>query len=159
MRRVAIPAAVLVLLLGAIWLAADTGAAQKRDPAGLEPGDVWSLVLVNEQGTIARSLLVRVTDRTARSCRGGTWNRLEILEERPARNPGDQAEAAYEPSAKDASMDLAIDVCDAYLPLHGRISDVGIEGTHGTLGLRGARTAGRFYGMKVPSPLLRKAAG
>ena len=150
MRHLVKSTAALVLLLGVLWLGAETSALQKNAATGLEPGDVWTLVLLNEQGAIVRSLVVRVSQQPAASCRGGTWNRLEILDEHPRRDPGNKAEAGYEVSTNDVSIDLAIGVCDAYLPLHGELSDLGIQGTHGTLGLGGARTLGRFYGTKVP---------
>src|SRR5215471_10704266 len=150
MRHFAGPAAAFVLLLAIITTGADATAVQKNDATGLQPGDVWTLVLLNDQGAIVRSLVVRVSDRPAASCRGGKWNALEILDDHPRSEPANRGEAGYEVSAKDISMDLSIGVCDAYRPLHGEISDLGIQGSHGTLGLGGARTVGRFYGMKVP---------
>jgi len=158
MRHFAHPTAPLILLLGTIWLGADTS-AQKNDMTGLKPGEVWTLVLLNEQGALVRSLTVRVSDVPARSCRAGTWNRLEILDERPRRELVSQEEAAYEVSTTEVTMDLAISVCDGYRPLHGEISDLGIQGTHGTLGLGGGRTTGRFYGTRVPPSVAGKVIG
>lgn len=153
MRRVAGTMAALMLLVGAIALGADPSAVQTSGAPGLKPGDIWTLVLLDEQGAILRSLVIRVSASPARSCRGGKWNRLEILDERPRRDPGYAAEAAYDVLATDVTMDLAINVCDGYLPLHGKITDLGIQGTHGTLGLGGGKTGGRFYGARVPSSL------
>ena len=153
MRHVTKAAAVLFLLaIVAILSSAGTSAAQKKSVApGLKPGDVWALILLNDQGGIVRSLIVRVTDEPAASCRGGTWNRLAVLDDHPRRDPA-STQAAYEVSSGEVTMDLAIGICDAYLPLHGEISDLGIQGTHGTLGLGGGKTLGRFYGTKLPPP-------
>ena len=151
MRHLAESTVALMLLLGSIRLGADTSAVQTNDASGFKPGDVWTLVLLNEQGAIVRSLVVRASKQAAGSCRGGTWNRLEILDEHPRRDASYRAEAGYQVSATEVTMDLAISVCDGYLPLHGEISDLGIQGTHGTLGLHGATTAGRFYGTRVPA--------
>jgi hypothetical protein len=151
MAQLTKPTAALLLLLAVSWFRADARAVQtKKESPGLKPGDVWALVLLNEQGSIMRSLVVRVTKSPAPSCRGGKWNRLDVLDERPRSDSGDKADAAYEVSTTEVTMDLAIGVCDGYRPLHGEISDLGMQGTHGTLGLGGGRTLGRFYGTRVP---------
>jgi hypothetical protein len=148
----------LLLLVFAIGLGADASVVQKNGEApGLKPGEVWALVLLSDKGTIVRSLVVRVSATPASSCRGGKWNKLEVLDELPRRDPGYKAEAAYEVSAKEVSIDLSISICDAYLPLHGEISELGIEGTHGTLGIGRATTTGRFYGIRLPRSLRGQA--
>jgi hypothetical protein len=147
-------AAFLLSLVFAIGLGADTRVVQKNGEApGLKPGEVWTLVLLNDQGTIVRSLVVRVSATPASACRGGKWNKLEVLADLPGRDPGYKAEAAYEVSTKEVTIDLAISICDGYVPLHGEISELGIEGTHGTLGIGHATTLGRFYGTRLPRSL------
>jgi hypothetical protein len=154
MRYLTKPTAALLLsVIFGIGLGADASLLQTNGEApSLKSGEVWALVLLNDKGTIVRSLVVRVSATPASSCRGGKWNKLEVLADLPRRDPG-YADAAYEVSTKEVTIDLAISICDGYVPLHGEISELGIEGTHGTLGIGRATTLGRFYGTRLPRSL------
>ncbi len=121
-----------------------------RERRGLETGEVWALLLLDEREAVTRSMIVRVSEKPARSCRGGNWNQLEVLSETPRPDPRYRPTAAYEPSGAGVNIDLAIDRCDGYVPLHGELSAVGMQGTHGTFGLDGSTVEGKFYGTRLP---------
>ena len=114
-----------------------------------KPGDIWSIILIDHKGDIVRSLVIRITEESATSCRGGGWKRLEVLADSPARDPAYKGQPAYAITNGKLNIDLSIDTCDNYYPLHGQLTPLGIQGTHGTFGMGGGQTLGKFYGVPV----------
>lgn len=116
-----------------------------------KPGDIWSIILLDDKGNIVRSLVIRITEKPATSCMGGEWKRLDVLAESPAddSDPAYKRQPAYEITHGELSIDLSINRCDNYYPLHGQLTPLGIQGTHGTFGMDGGKTLGKFYGVPV----------
>jgi len=121
-------------------------------PESWNPGSIWTLVLVDQDETIIRTLTVRFTDEIAtKSCIGGDWKKLEILTERPPRPSGlfAEPEPAYWTEGSLMMIDLTANFCDNYTPLLGRLTAIGLTGEHGTEHMLGGETIGRFYGAPV----------
>jgi hypothetical protein len=114
-----------------------------------KPGDIWSIILIDHEDNIVRSLVVRITEKSAISCRGGDWKQLQVLAESPAGSPAYKGQPAYEITHGELNIDLSVNVCDAYYPLHGQLTSLGIQGTHGTFSMDGSKTLGKFYGVPV----------
>jgi hypothetical protein len=114
-----------------------------------KPGDIWSIILLDHEGNIVRSLVIRITEKPANPCRDGEWKRLEVLSDSPAHDPAYKPEPAYEITHGELNIDLSINICDGYYPLHGDLTPLGIQGTHGTFGMDGGKTLGKFYGVPV----------
>ena len=139
-----------------LFMSAASSTPLPREPAASDavsrvwtPGDVWAIVLTDRDGNMTRSLVIRITERPAKACRGGHWKELEVLADSPASRPAYRAQPAYQISNGRLDLDLSINVCDAYRPLVGRLTPVGFEGAHGTLSLDGFRPVGKFYGVRV----------
>ena len=127
----------------------EQGANSDKNLKVWNPGDIWSIILIDHKGNIDRSLVIRITEKSATSCRGGEWKRLEVLAESPARSPAYKGQPAYEITHGELNIDLSINLCDAYYPLHGQLTPLGIQGTHGTFSMDGGKTLGKFYGVPV----------
>ena len=149
MKKALILASVSIFLLmsaGSFLLSSGQETTFVKSLKVWKPGDTWAIILLDDKGNIVRSLVIRITSKPASSCMGGEWKRLEVLAESP---PAYKDQPAYEITHGELNIDLSINTCDNYYPLHGQLTSLGIQGTHGTLGLAGGKTLGKFYGVPV----------
>ena len=152
MKKALILASVSIFLLISVASSLPSSkqeAKSAKSLKGWKPGDIWSIILLDREGNIVRSLVIRITEEPATSCMGGEWKRLKVLADSPAPDLAYKGQPAYEITQRELNIDLSIDVCDGYYPLHGQLTPLGIQGTHGTLGLAGGNTLGKFYGVPV----------
>lgn len=109
----------------------------------------WAFVLLNEQGEISRSIVLRFTDETANSCTAGDYKKIEILQERPLRSKLYLGEAAYTQVGSLINIDLAANLCDAGHQLIGKIKNQGIDGKHFLIDISEEDNENYFYAMKL----------
>ncbi len=144
---------ILALLASILSACASTSDYQRwtsqPTPAVWKARSTWVLVLLDEEGEVARSLTVRFTDQRADSCTEGDWRRVEILAERPARHPSYLGKPAYELHGSALTIDLSANLCDNYYTLRGRLTENGVSGSHASGGMFGGKVLGTFHGAPI----------
>ena len=118
-------------------------------PSVWKVGSTWALVLLDKDGSIYRTLTVRISNERAESCLAGDWKVLEILEERPKLHDKIPPTAAYLLEGSALMIELEPGFCDAYYLMYGHLTELGVSGTHGWQAMYDAETVGLYYGAPV----------
>ena len=125
-------------------------------PASLKPGALWSFVLLNGDGGIAATLVVRLSDESINTCESGDYRRVEILSKSETSAAILENDAAYQVTGAALRMQLSTGLCDNGYAIIGEVRGGGFEGTHMEEVLVASRAtrdlAQRVYG--VPLPLM-----
>ena len=125
-------------------------------PASLKPGSLWSFVLLNGDGRIAATLVVRLSDESINTCESGDFRRVEVLSKSLTDAAITLNDAAYEVVGAALRIQLSTGLCDNGYAIIGGVKGGGFEGTHMEEVLVAPRATRdvvqRAYG--VPLPLM-----
>ena len=125
-------------------------------PSSLKPGALWSFVLLNGDGGIAATLVVRLSDESINTCESGDYRRLEILSKSKTSAAILENDAAYQVMGAALRIQLSTGLCDNGYAIIGEVRGGGFEGTHMEEVLVASRATRhlvqRVYG--VPLPLM-----
>lgn len=132
-------------LICALALLLGTTAAWTADLSGR-----WKVSIANTRHEVIATLQVRFTEQPGRSCMGGEWRELTVVEA-TTRDP--DFFPVSEPLSYQLQDGLLVigrnEICDAYLwlkgPLHGSVA----QGEYLDLGLRGSYPRGSFTAEKL----------
>jgi hypothetical protein len=151
---IAVPIRVLVLLASGAFAvpshAADVATALAS--SALAPGAIWAISVYSPTNQLIGSLTVRLTDKTAKSCMGGDWKRLDILKWKST-DPNFVASRpmSYLTNGSDFTFG-ANEVCDAYLWLKGRVDSTSASGSYLDLSVTGSESLGTFTAIYTRLP-------
>jgi hypothetical protein len=107
-------------------------------------GSMWTVAVVDPDHKSIGSMIILVTDAKANSCRAGDWKRLELLSYQ-SEDPNFVARRPLSYLLDGNTLSLgANEICDGYISMHGVLTDVGVSGDYGSLGLGSFRRLGFF---------------
>lgn len=125
-------------------------------PASLKPGSLWSFVLLDGDGGIAATLVVRLSDEPVNTCESGGYRRVEILSKSKTSAAILVNDPAYQVMGAALRIQLSTGLCDNGYAIIGEVRGGGFEGTHMQEVLVAPRATHdlvqRVYG--VPLPLM-----
>jgi len=124
-------------------------------PSGWEADANWSVVLVDRDGSILRTVTVRLTSDPGSACWAGNWLKAEVLSVHPSQGRLHSwyiGRAAYATSGAGIQIILSSDYCDADHRLYGKVAREGIFGEHSSDSISGEGENGRFYAVPIHHP-------
>jgi hypothetical protein len=105
-------------------------AAALPTPNTLFPNSRWAIVLLDEHGQVAGTIVVKLSDAPVKTCDSGEYRRAEVLADHrvdggiPLYNP------AYEVTGAALRIQLATGLCDGGYAIIGGVTESGFEGVH-----------------------------
>lgn len=123
--------------------------SNEETPEIFRYGEKWSIILVDENGSMIRNMVVEFSDNDAYSCSSGDFKKLKVISEYPSRSEAFLGEPAYELNGAALIIDLSANLCDAGYEMRGKLSAKGVEGSHRPVSIMGGEAMGRFYGMPL----------
>jgi hypothetical protein len=120
-------------------------------PLTLRPGQKWAITLLDGEGHIWKSVVVRLTDIPVKTCDSDDDRKLELISESLGTGPA-LHEPTYHVTGSAMRIQLASAACDAGYSLVGGVTDNGYEGVHMADVLFAPKhsASGRVYGLPIP---------
>ena len=134
-----------------VQLSAYQKASTAATPPTLRPGQKWAIVLLDGEGHVWKTLVVRLTNIPIRTCDSDNDRQLDVISESVGKGPLLNS-PVYEVSGAAMRMQLSSTACDGGYGVIGGVSDSGFEGVHMPEVLFAPKhsTSGRAYGLPIP---------
>jgi hypothetical protein len=144
--------ALLVLLAGCVNVTGNDyrAWALKETPSTFGQNEPWTVVMLNRDREIERTLTIEFSSDTAQTCNSEGWRKVRVLAESPERSGMFRGEPAYFVRGAALTIDLSANLCDAHYELQGELTEAGVTGTHGPVSPWGGEVRGDFIGIPTP---------
>jgi hypothetical protein len=123
-------------------------------PHALTPGARWALVLLDGNGQIAASLVIKLSDVPILTCDSGNYRRVEVESESRLDGNVPLHDPAYEVVGAAVRIQLSSGWCDDGYAIIGGVTESGFEGVHMAEVLiaptRDRNLVKRAYGVRLP---------
>jgi len=128
-------------------------AATLPTPATLAPNSRWAIVLLDEHGQLAGTLVFKLSDVPAKTCVSGNWLRAEVLADHRVDHSISLNDPAYEVTGAALHIELTTGLCDDDYGIIGGVTASGFEGVHMPevpFVRKSKRAVRRAFGVSIP---------
>lgn len=154
--RALFPVLILLATLGCATTqpSAFQKAAALPTPGTLAPNSRWAIVLLDEHGQMAGTIVVKLSDEPVKTCDSGNYRRVEVLADHRVDDGITLHDPAYEVTGAALLIQLSTGLCDNGYAIIGGVTGNGFEGVHmsETLIVRKSdRAVRRAFGVSIPN--------
>jgi len=127
-----LPALILLATLGcaSVQPSAYQKAAARPTPSTLTPNSRWAVVLLDESGQVAATLVLKLSDVPVKTCDSGNYHRAEVVAEHRLTDGITLHDPAYEVTGSAIRIQLSTGMCDDGYAVVAGVTGSSFDGVH-----------------------------